>query len=338
LPDGKTIAARAIPKGGEREQSGFGLTIPDEDAARSWRAFLEEQQDASSLWSLIGRFASSSGEEKETARLALEQSPIGVLFKRVGARADKDVAAPSQNRVLRFHAVGENGEAYRIAFEKRGGVQPENSDLVSRPGFKALAIKAASRVMKQDVVIQRDAKSTPLPVRVVELQRGGFAYVHGGHDGIPVGLVGLAAGESILVEDNGSSVFPHFDHDDLERIACDTVKKEERPRARPEEIVDATPPPTVLTEEAPLEPAVGLDALRAAQARAIHGTRHYENKVIDVFPQVWIQATLANGQEVMGPTLRDGDRLLVLVLEGEGAPRIAKLGDANGVRVLQLRG
>ena len=323
LPNAGTVAGTATCKSIADDRVGFALALDEENLAR-WRAFLDEETNAGNLWHLLGRFASTSGEEKEAVRSVLEQSAVGVLFKRViPARG-----APAKTTTMHFHVVGENGEAYRVAFEKHGGAQPENSDLVSLPGFKALAVKVGARVLKEDVVLRRDPKAPPLPVRVVELLKGGYAAVNGGKDGVPVNLVSLSVGEMILVEKDGAPVFPGFTPEDLERIACDTYRKEEKPR------VTTTPAPEPAPETPPPTEASGLEALRAEQDRSPRASRRYDDRVIDVFPEVWVQAVLGDGEEVMGPTMRDGDRLLVLVLEGPASPRIAKLEAATRVVVL----
>jgi len=335
LPNGAILSAHAECKNSDETHAGFALQFSELDVQAQWRAYIDEQEQEGSLWTLLGKFASTSGDEKEAARAALEKSSIGVLFKRIIPTSSSSASATSATsaaapRALRFHVVGENGEAYRIAFEKHGGTPPEKSDLVSLPGFKVLAVKVASRVLRQDVIVRKDQKSEPAPVRVVELQRGGYAAVHGGTEGVPVGLVSLAVGEVILVEVDGAPVFPNFDADDLERIALDTFKKDEPQRPKPEPLPRE---PVGISVASPTE---GHDALRAAQDASPRATRKYDERAIDVFPQVWAQATLADGQPVMGPTLRDGEKLLVLILEGPGAPRIAKLEGARNVRVLNV--
>lgn len=339
LRDGTSITAEGECRFHDDVASGFALTVAADDAER-WRRFVDEEESTGNLWHLLGRFASTSGGDKETARQQLERGPLGVLFSRVTLRkadAIDELATPAET--TRLHVVGENGEAYRIAFERHGGAPPEKSDLASLPGFKALAVRAASRVMKEDVRIQRPTRTTLEPVRVVELLRGGFAEVQGGRYGVPVGLVSLAVGELIVIEANGAAVFPLFTDDDLERIACDSTRREEKPRPRPDAQAGELERQLASTAEAASSTATAserpdLDALRTAQDAAPRATRTYGDRRIDLFPHVWAQALLDDGSQIVGPTMRDGERLLLLVLEGAGAPRVARLDRASLVFVM----
>lgn len=352
LRDGAAVSAEAECRFRDETSAGFALKIAASDEER-WQRFIQAEEATGNLWNLLGRFASTSGDDKEAARQQLERGPLGVLFSRVtltkqrAQPAAADAApAPTSNVTTRLHVVGENGEAYRIAFERHGGVPPEKSDLASLPGFKALAVRTASRVMKVDVRIQRPSRSTLESVRVVELERGGFAEVQGGRHGVPVGLVSLAVGELMVVEEAGQAVFPFFTEDDLERIACDTMRREERPRVREASEAASIASPSEVDRELASAAASAsvassttaerpdLDALRAAQDAAPRATRTYGDRRIDLFPHVWGQALLDDGSQIVGPTMRDGDRLLLLVLEGAGAPRVARLDRASMVLVM----
>ena len=77
------------------------------------------------------------------------------------------------------------------------------------------------------------------------------------------------------------------------------------------------------------------DALRVAQgATAQVERRTYGDRTIELFPQVWARSRQADGFDVMGPTLRDGQRCLMLVLVGAGAPRILRLDDGSDVKLM----
>ena len=346
LRDGTSVTAEAECRFRDDAAAGFALKLASVDEER-WRRFVEEEEATGNLWHMLGRFASTSGDDKESARQQLERGPLGVLFSRVTLvkerKATAEDAPQTPASTTRLHVVGENGEAYRIAFERHGGVPPEKSELADAlPGFKALAVRAATRVMKNDVRIQRASRSTLEDVRVVELERGGFAEVQGGRYGVPVGLVSLGVGELILIEENGSAVFPLFTSDDLERIACDTMRREEKPRARAEQPQAGEVERQLASEAAAAEPAAAarpdLDTLRTAQDAAPRATRTYGARRIDLFPHVWAQALLDDGTQIVGPTMRDGERLLLLVLDGAGAPRVQRLDRTSLVFVMPSAG
>jgi hypothetical protein len=343
LRDGTSVAAEGECRFHDDTASGFALRLAPADEER-WQRFVAEEEATGNLWHLLGRFASTSGDDKEAVRQQLERGPLGVLFSRVTLTKDRkrddatvSPAATATAATTRLHVVGENAEAYRIAFERHGGVPPEKSDLAALPGFKALAVRAATRIMKNDVRIQRVSRSTLEDVRVVELARGGYAEVQGGRYGVPVGLVSLAVGELILIEENGSAVFPFFNDDDLERIACDTVRRDEKPRAKsaqaqPGEVERQLAASTA--DESTVSARPDLDTLRSAQDAAPRATRTYGDRRIDLFPHVWAQALLDDGSQIVGPTMRDGERLLLLVVEGAGAPRVARLDRTSLVFVM----
>lgn len=339
LPEGKTvIAARAQCKNTQGEDlCGFELTFDDDEHRQRWQSFIEQEETTGSLWRMIGRYATASGTEKEEVRSVLERGRLGVLFKKLSLsdkhEGDRDV-------VLKLHTVGENGEAYRICFEKHPSRPGLDSDLCRRyRGFTELAKGAVGRVLEGAVMVRFHESQPVMPVRVCELSRGGFAYVAGGEH-MPASLVSLCVGELIVVEMDGKGVFPHFDEDDLERIACDTFRSDIpkpvfRPRApevRPERRAPGFEHSDVATRETHVE---GVEVIRRAQAAAERvETRVYGDRKIRLFPEVWARATDQEGHELMGPTMQDGDRTLLLALVGPGAPRVIRLRPDESVTLL----
>ncbi|MCC7074817.1 MAG: PilZ domain-containing protein [Deltaproteobacteria bacterium] len=285
------------------------------DAAAQWDSFVDEEERTGSLWRMIGRMARAPDD----------------------ALAPRGMHARVAHDELRFHTVGENGEAYRVAFERHAADGPEASDLaISLPGFLDVARQQVTRVLREPVQLSFDDGQSVARARVVELARGGYASVA---EGAEPGLVSLCVGELMLVTKNGQTVFPHFSVDDLERVACDTFRRDlqrkvfDRPRGlRPAPVTlpplpRPTPPPAKFRE--------GLGAVRFAQAAAEDvQTRVYGERQIWFHPSVWVRVQDA-ASELMGPTLQDGDRVCVLALVGPGAPRVVRLDEESKVKLLK---
>lgn len=354
LPAGEVVRAHAECKNVQGDDlCGFALTFNDEGEREKWDAFIAEEESTGSLWRMISRYATGAGDEQEAVRSVRAKGRLSALIQKLSflgepKAADKDV-------VLKLHTVGENGEAYRICFEKHKSRPGEDTDLVRRyKGFLELARGAITRVLDGAVMVRFDESQPLVPVRVCELSRGGFAYVHGG-EGMPASLVSLCVGELILVEMDGKRVFPHFTEEDLERIACDTFRTDlpkpvfsspaepssAGPGFRSRMAFDELP----RTGEAPgfdddsnvtrIAHVEGVELIRRAQAEAERvETRRYGEREIRLFPDVWARANDADGREVMGPTMQDGDRTLILALIGAGAPRVVKLRPDESVSLL----
>ena len=79
---------------------------------------------------------------------------------------------------MRLHMVGENGEAYRIAFEKHPSEPPDASAFAaSAPKVLEVARRAVSRVLTQDVFLKRAPHAPVEAVRLVEMLKGGYGYL-----------------------------------------------------------------------------------------------------------------------------------------------------------------
>ncbi len=315
LPSGTSIDAVATCRnhllGGI---CGMSLTLKG-DAAALWESFVDEEERTGSLWRMIGRMARAPDD----------------------ALAPRGMHARVAHDELRFHTVGENGEAYRVAFERHAADDPERCDLAaSRPGFLDVARQQVTRVLREPVQLSFDDGQSMVRARVVELGRGGYAYV--ADSGEP-GLVALCVGELLLVAKNQHTVFPHFGADDLERVACDTFRRDlqrevfAKPRGlRPAPV---TLPPLPRRAPPPARFQEGLDAVRFAQAAAEDvQTRVYGERQIWFHPSVWVRVH-DDGNELMGPTLQDGERVCVLALVGPGAPRVVRLDEASRVKLLK---
>lgn len=315
LPSGTSIDAIATCKnhllGGV---CGMRLALKG-DAAALWESFVDEEERTGSLWRMIGRMARAPDD----------------------ALAPRGMHARVAHDELRFHTVGENGEAYRVAFERHAADGPEASDLAThQPGFLDVARQQVTRVLREPVQLSFDDGQSVVRARVVELTRGGYAYVA---EGAEPGLVALCVGELLLVTKNGHTVYPHFSADDLERVACDTFRRDLRREvfAKPHGLRPApvTLPPLPRRSPPPAKFREGLDAVRFAQAAADDvQVRVYGERRIWFHPSVW--ARVHDGtSELMGPTLQDGDRVCVLALVGPGAPRVVRLDDDSKVKLLK---
>jgi hypothetical protein len=311
LPDGVC--------GLELELSGESLT--------HWNEFIDEEEATGGLWRMIGRAA---------------RAPEDAL----GPRGLHVTVASSD---LLFHTVGENGEAYRIAFDKHPSDPIEQCDLVKTlPGFKELAQRLVSAVLREPLTLKLDDRSAAVTVRVAKIQVGGYAWIQG--DGIaPTSLIALTGGELVLVARNGASVFPHFTQQELERIACDAFRTDLPSPVfsgnSSHRVVDAEPPDPSRPTPADLPPppnaarapatANGFLAVRAAQTAASDvQIRRYGDKDIFFYPSVW--ARVREGTDgLMGPTMHDGIRVSILALIGSGTPRVVHVDEQSAVELLK---
>jgi len=335
LPDGHVVSGRARCRGLMPGcLCGMSLEFDGKNQAR-WDSFVDEEESTGPLWRMISRIANAPDD-------ALAPRGITVTSKDTG-------------RALRFHTAGENGLAWRMAFSKHPSDPAEESDLCVRlPGFREPGRRLVRRVLREDVTLRLDADMPPFRARIVELNRGAWAYVQTE----PVGIVSLGVGELFLVERDGASEFPHFTPLELEQIACDTFRNDlTRPmftartvtaKAPPPVPLPPLPTPTTPTTTTSTEPAVppkppvdatrfreGYDAVRFAQTAAdVVQTRRYGDRDIFFHPSVWAKVSSDEG-ELMGPTMQDEGRVCVLALVGPGAPRVVRLTPQSKVSLLK---
>ncbi|MBI1948702.1 MAG: PilZ domain-containing protein [Deltaproteobacteria bacterium] len=315
LPSGTSIDGRATCRNHlQGGICGMSLALAG-DAALLWESFVDEEEQTGSLWRMIGRIARAPDD----------------------AMAPRGVHARVAHDEVRFHTVGENGEAYRVAFERHPADAPESCDLAARlPAFLEVARQQVTRMLREPLQLSFDDGQSVVSARVGELARGGYAYVSEA-DG--VGLVALCVGELVLVSRNGQTVFPHLTGDDLERVACDTFRRDLQRQvfARPRGLRPApvTLPPLPVRPTPPAKFKEGLGAVRFAQAAAEDvQMRVYGDRQIWFHPTVWARVD-DEGTELMGPTLQDGDRVCVLALVGPGAPRVVRLEEDSRVKLLK---
>lgn len=306
LPDGRVVAATGRCRG-HMPGGTCGFHLHFEPAERSvWHGFLEEEQASGALWRMIGRIAAAP-DNPLAPREIVDPGPVG--------------EAPR-----RFHTVGESGAAYRIAFAKHPSDAPEDSGLGECSPAFAAAARQVRRVLRETLTLRFEDgdRGAVVRARVVELLRGGWAFVQG-DERSAVGFGALGVGETVLIEEGGMPVFPFFDGAELEQIALDAV--------RPSAVAVALPAGAderLRSSSAPPEGArrfvEGLDAVRFAQA-ATEGAkrRRYGDRDIFLHPAVWAKVELDDGSALVGPTLQDAARVCVLALVGQGTPRVVRL-------------
>lgn len=326
LPSGTSIDGRARCKT-HMPGALCGMSLSFGGGAQAyWDSFVDEEESTGSLWRMIGRIAQNPDDA---------MAPRGVHEREGGED-------------LRFHTAGENGEAYRVAFEKHPSDLGVDSDLADTlPGFKEQARRLVKRVLREPMTLRLDEAhgGKLVMARIAELQRGDYAYVQGDAE-TPTGVVALCVGELILVAKNGKTVFPHYSDDELERIACDTFRRDlgrpvftnTPPRGIPRPAIPAPValPPAPKAAAMPAKFREGLDAVRFAQAAADDvQVRRYGEREVFFHPSVWARVKGDDGSEVMGPTLHDGVRVCVLALVGPGAPRVVRLDEDAKVSLLK---
>ncbi len=346
LPDESMVAGTACAmRITDEGLAGFSAEFEPEQLNR-WNEFITQEAGSGGVWRMIARYALQGGEEKEAARSVLEKGSFGFLFKKLGGKGDGPSGAPV---AMRLHMVGENGEAYRVAFEKHDGDKPEDSPYAkSNPAVLDLTRRAAKRILKEDVYLKRSPSAPVAPVRIVELNRGGFGFVAAQPSGKPA-LMGLQGSELIVTEADGAKVFPYFDESDLERISHDNFRREpdEPPKAEPK-----PPPPSVREERfsqvyehkevAPGEPLAEpqkelREVLRSAGVRV--QVRKYGERTVRLFPDVWVEVEreAAWAGAVRGFAMEDGLQRCVFALTGPGAPRVVRLEPSDRVTILRER-
>ncbi len=325
---------------------GFQLTFGQEQNV-IWDAFVDQEEATGSLWRMLNRYAQAHQEDDGHLGSVVSRGRLEAMIQPRGQGSDQLAGFFSRNQeqvAVRLHTVGENGEAYSIAFEKHPSSVAAICDLATRlPGFREVADRAVNRVLDDKLLVRLNDRTPVIPVRICELSRGGYAYVQSDDDG-KVGLVSLVLGELILVEVDGQRMFPFFDDEELERIACDTVRHDiERPVFRSiaaegqnPELSGQAEKPASGSQPVPTE---GVHAVRFAMARAEQvQSRAYGERTMRLFPELWVRARDRDNFEVMGPAMEDGPRICLLALVGHRAPRVVRLLEESDVTLMRKPG
>lgn len=329
LPDGATVLGTASAMRVSADGlSGFSCEFSKE-LAPAWEAFVKQEQGSGGLWRMLSRYVASGSDD---TRAIEEKGRFEALFKREQASA------------VRLHMVGENGEAYRVAFEKQPSESPEATFAGVSPVVLELVRRAASRILSEELFVRRTPNSPIEPVRVVELKRGGFAYVAHHPNGKP-SLMGLQGSEMMVVDVDGESIYPHFTEDELERIAADTFRREVEPAG-----TSGTPNTAVaaiqdgfskkyqhtVVDNRPA-PATFEDLRAAMMASQRVQSRTYGTRTLKLFPDVWVYAEQISSPQtpVRGFMVEDGEALCVFVLSGVNAPRVSRLELADFVSIIR---
>ncbi len=329
LPDGNLVTGTACAmRLAEAGSAGFSCEFSPAQQPR-WEAFLQQEQGSGGLWRMLGRYASGGGQE----RSVLEKGPLGVLFR---------AEAPQGPGVVRLHMVGENGEAYRIAFEKHPSEKPETSAFANADArVQEFAKRAVTRVLNHQVFLKRAPHASLESLRIVEMAKGGYGYLTM-QPGGKLGLMGLHGSELIAIEVDGKSVFPFFDAGELDRIASDTFRMAELAQA-------AAPAVPMLKEErfsekyvhkkvdsqlrigcTPKQLSEAMDASQRVQ------TRTYGPRTLRLFPDLWLEVQRASWPTAArGFAVEDGQALCVFVLVGPDAPKVVRLESGDAVFILR---
>ncbi|MBL8957827.1 MAG: PilZ domain-containing protein [Myxococcaceae bacterium] len=327
LPDdtvvtGTAAAVRISDKG----LAGFSLEFGEREAA-AWAGFIQQEHGQGGVWRMLSRWVSGGAGDGDEVGSVREKGATGAL---------------------RLHMVGENGEAYRIAFEKHPSEPPDKSAFAqASPRVLDFAKRAISRILVHDVLLKRTPTAPVEPVRLVEMLNGGYGYLFVQAGGKP-GLMGLHGSELIVVEEDAKLIFPFFTADDLERIAADSFRREAD--TKPSVPVVAAPPPAVQEERFSQDYAhqhvdtqnlirVSHTELKQAMSRSERmQTRTYGARTLKLFPDVWIEVQRPGvwADPVRGFAMQDGAALCIFVLVGKGAPRVVKLEGKD--HVFNIRG
>lgn len=328
LPDGSRVKGRACAMhvGGEAS-AGFSCEFPP-DQLVLWNRFLEQEHGAGGLWRMIGRYASSASDDSAASRAVVEDG---------------------SGAVVRLHMVGENCEAFRVAFERAPTIDIETAFAGAPPRTLEVARKAVSRALAEDVLLKRAPGSNVMSVRIVEMARGGYGFIQRLPGG-KMNVMGLHGSELIGIEADGKPLFPRFTPDELQRIASDTFRRAEQDRGP-----GATPTPV------PVPPAVREERFSAqyahkevsAQQRTQHTPRSlseamdaservqvrvYAERVIKLYPDVWIEVQRVGWPAAAtGFAVQDGQALCLFMLHGPDAPRVVRLLPGDTVFAIRER-
>jgi hypothetical protein len=321
LPDGNPVTGTAAAvRLGADGLAGFSLELPPAQQAL-WSAFIQQEHGQGGVWRMLSRWVSGGADDTEI-RSVREKNRAGTV---------------------RLHMVGENGEAYRIIFEKNPSAPPEASAFAqASERVREFAKRTVRRVLDEQVELKRTPNTEVESVRLVEMLNGGHGFLVANPGGAPA-LMGLHGSELIVIEVDGKSVFPHFTAEDLERIAADNFRREAvdvkpaakvapaTPEVREERFSDEYSHQHVDTQNLVRVTHTELREAMTASQRAQERT--YGTRTLKLFPDVWVEAMRPGAwkKPVRGFAMEDGKALCVFVLVGEGAPRVVKLEGSDQV-------
>jgi hypothetical protein len=312
--------------------------ILDVDNLKKWAAFIETEAQRGGLWRLLNRYANENVEVDSDLGTVRQKGSLIAFLNQMGlARSEEGVP----ESVMRLHMVGENLLAFQLAFERFGGVAPEQSDLARTvPGFLELAQPVVSRVLPGDVWLRVDENAEVEPFFVVELKRSGFAYVRVIPDG-GVQLVGLTGAELIVLEMDGRQLFPFFDEEQLARINRDTFR-----RTATGELPVVQGMPTLYDEEGGAE--IAFEPVGSGKSLSIQDlselvantqrvdTRFYGSRVIKLYPEVYLRVDQEGGAHT-GFAMQDGVHICLFALSGPRTPRVLRISETDRVELLKDR-
>jgi hypothetical protein len=338
LPDQNLVRGRA-QRVADRGASVFGFQLDlDVENLKRWAAFIESEAQRGGLWRLLGRYAGGhAGESGELGGMS-QGGTLSALLTKMGLGRNDDLP----ETVMRLHMVGENLEAFRIAFDRFGGVVPGKSDLARTvPGFLEQAQCVVSLLLPGDVWLRLDDHSEMESLFVLEMLRGDFAYLRV-EENLPVRIIGLTGAELIGVEMDGRPLFPFFTDDELWRITHDAFRRNSSSDQLP--VVQGTA--TLYAEDSgtftPYLQAEGrqdisLDELgeKVANAERVD-TRFYGSNVIKLFPEVYLSVT-QDPNSYLGFAMQDGVNLCVFALQGPHTPRVVKISEMDRIELLDKR-
>jgi hypothetical protein len=339
LPSKQSVQGRARSVT-DRGASLFGFElILDVENLKKWAMFIEIEAQRGGLWRLLNRYATENQEVDSDLGTVRQKTSLVAFLKQMGmARNEEDVP----ESVMRLHMVGENLVAFELAFQRFGGVVPEKSDMARTvPNFLEVAQSVVNRVLPGDVWLRVAPESQVEPFFVVELKRGGYAYVRVTPEQ-GAQLVGLTGAELIVLEMDGRQLFPFFSDDELARINRDAFRRDSSPGMIPvvmgqstlyDEDVSAATPFHHLTAGRSLN----LQGLADVVARAERvDTRFYGSKVIKLFPEVYVRID-REGQSHSGFAMQDSTKICVFALSGPAAPRVISIVESDRLEILTER-
>lgn len=180
---------------------GAGVEIggqPDPEVDR-FRGFVEDQARSAKAWQLISGFVRSAIDGRETGAAEYEQKEV--------------------------IDVGENGEAYRVFFERYPPIAPDRTSLAEHPEALLQAQNQVLGVSSETVGIKLNARDRLRRVLLGQLRGGGYvAVVPPPTPSERFVFYTLSGREQIVIKEGDRAVYPFFTSADLARIKGDAVR------------------------------------------------------------------------------------------------------------------